>query len=166
MAVDVMALPAHGCAFRRPNWFCKFVFPSPPTSWQCLCVLHGDAAFQLSTTGEGIGGSERPHGDSKVPPYSGLMRGALSGVHCDQCEARVQQYSAVCASTALVAAGRGLSAAATERAMLGPGVTPGNLEPPYVVQRARHGESPSSLVVGWAQRLSRRYATILSLIHI
>ena len=36
----------------------------------------------------------RPHGDSKVPPYSvkarlGLMRSALAGVHCDQREDRV-----------------------------------------------------------------------------
>ena len=38
--------------------------------------------------------NERPHGDSKVPPYSvkarlGLMRSALAGVHCDQREDRV-----------------------------------------------------------------------------
>ena len=42
-----------------------------------------------------IGASnERPHRDSKVPPYSvkarlGLMRSALAGVHCDQREDRV-----------------------------------------------------------------------------
>ena len=38
--------------------------------------------------------NERPHGDSKVPPYSvkarlGLMRSALAGVHCNQREDRV-----------------------------------------------------------------------------
>ena len=63
--------------------------------------------------------NERPHGDSKVPPYSvkarlGLMRSAPAGTHCNQCGGPSAAVLC-CASTAHVADGRGLLAAATER---------------------------------------------------
>ena len=71
--------------------------------------------------------NERPPGDSKVPPLGeravGLMRSTLAGVHCNQREVRVQQYSAVLAqpSSQKVSAFRPLP----QNAVLGPGVTPG-----------------------------------------
>ena len=49
-----------------------------------------DAAVSPARLARGLVSAynERPHGDSKVPPYSvkarlGLMRSALAGVHCD-----------------------------------------------------------------------------------
>ena len=64
---------------------------------ECLLVCYNkDRAVSPARLVRGLIGAhnERPHGDSKVPPYSvkarlGLMRSALAGVHCDQREDRV-----------------------------------------------------------------------------
>ena len=89
------------------------------------CVTTETRHFSTGRLARGLVGAynDRPHGDSKVPPYSvkaqlGLMRSALAGVHCDQREVRVQQYSAVLAQLL------SQTVAATEH-YVGPGVTPG-----------------------------------------
>ena len=89
---------------------------------QCSPLQCGATETRQFTTARLVRGlvgayNERPHGDSKVPPYSAsarFMRSALAELHCDQCEVRGTAVLC-CASTVLIADGVGLSATGTER---------------------------------------------------
>ena len=125
-SVAVVSSAAHRGEGTAVHAFSGLPIPGRPASGICLRFLWGEvqrtatrvlqqrrgiSAQQWPAMGLTGAHNERPHGDSKVPPYSAQAR-----IRVDAQCARGQSIAVLCcASTALVADGQGVSAAATER---------------------------------------------------